>query len=134
MKSGLFLAVVAALAATTAQAQPTAVRPAAPGVVARPENLKAPQAPSTFALQQQLTDLQSQMGDLQGQVSSLQGQVKALGVQVSQFQQTAEDHYQLMRETEVATCKLLYLHHWAPNGAHPTPQQPYVPDQYCHSD
>ena len=79
----------------------------------------------------QIEGLSQQVQDLSGQVSALSSQLAAVNASITQGKQALDHDYRQLLTTEYGACTLLYLHHWAPAGAHPTPSNPYVPDDYC---
>ena len=84
-----------------AMAQPAVIRTSPQAVAARPVPLNPP---SNIELQATLAD----------------------------NRKVEDERWRRMRASLLATCKLLYQHHWAPDGvAHPTPSNPYIPDDYC---
>lgn len=121
-------AVLALVAASPADAQ--IFRPKA-GPVAPVQATPSLHQPSMIDLQMQIQALSQQVQDLSAQLTGVSSQLAAAKASVDDGKQKLDHDYRQLLTTEYATCTLLYQHHWAPNGAHPTASNPYVPDQYC---
>ena len=130
-KASLAAAAAVALIATAAQTQPLqAIRPRPPAAV-QPQTTPSLRQPSMIDLQMQIQALGQQVQDLSSQLSSVSAQLAAVNAEVVTGKQQLDHDYRQLLMTEYATCTLLYQHHWAPAGAHPTPGNPYIPDDYC---
>lgn len=111
-------------AAQLRQANPQAVRPAQPLTPALHQ-------PSNLELQTQIAQLTETVAQLSDRLAALNQHIASISSQFGTLNARERDHFRRTYATAYQTCKLLYLHHWAPNGAHPTPGNPYVPDDYC---
>jgi TolA-binding protein len=128
-KSLLAAAALAALAVgAPAGAQ---VRPSNPQGIQPVSTSPVLHQPSNLDLQLQLNQLSEAVSQLGGRLAALNQHIASLSGQLGTLNSRERDHFRKAYATAYQSCKLLYMHHWAPNGAHPTPGNPYVPDQYC---
>lgn len=125
------VAAVAVLAvAQPAVAQVRAVNPVQPAQPVTP----ALHQPSNLELQMQITALNETVAQLSERLAALNQHIASLSGQLGTLNARESQHFAKIYATSYQACKLLYQHHWAPNGANPTPGNPYVPDDYCRAD
>jgi len=111
-------------AAQVHQVNPQVVRPAQPLTPALHQ-------PSNLELQMQISQLNETIAQLSDRLAALNQHIASISNQLGTLNARELNHARRIYATAYETCRLLYLHHWAPNGAHPTPGNPYVPDTYC---
>jgi hypothetical protein len=87
--------------------------------------------PSNLELQMELNQLAEQVSLLSDRLAALNQHIASISGSIGTLNAREADHFAQEHATTYVTCKLLYQHHWAPNGATPTPGNPYVPDDYC---
>jgi hypothetical protein len=119
-----------ALLAVLCAAIPAAaqVRPVNPTLQAQPQLLHQP---TNLELQIRIDQLTEQVSQLSDRLAALNQHIASLSNDLGTLKARESDHFARAQATLYVTCKLLYQHHWAPNGATPTPGNPYVPDEYC---
>lgn len=112
-----------------AMAQPAVIRTSPQAVAARPVPLNPP---SNIELQLRINELNARIDSLSSDIAALAQSVNQLKATLADNRKVEDERWRRMRASLLATCKLLYQHHWAPDGvAHPTPSNPYIPDDYC---
>lgn len=116
------------LLASSAEAQIVRPKPPPAAPVQATPSLRQP---SMIDLQMQIQALSQQVQDLSSQLNAVTSQLTAINASVADGKQKLDHDYRQLLMTEYGTCTLLYQHHWAPAGAHPTPGNPYIPDDYC---
>lgn len=118
------LAVAGSVAAQVGTRSPSTIQRAQPAtpILHQPSNLELQL--KIEELNQTVAQLSDRLGALNQHIASISGQFGTLNTREIK-------HYAQVEATAYQTCKLLYQHHWAPNGANPTPGNPYVPDDYC---
>ncbi|GGD90233.1 hypothetical protein GCM10011515_07310 [Tsuneonella deserti] len=120
------LAMIAAAVSLPAHGQVRTITPP-PAVQAQPSLHQ----PSNLDLQLQFNQLTEQVSVLAERLAALNQHIASISGSIGTLNARESDHFAQEHATTYVTCKLLYQHHWAPNGANPTPGDPYVPDDYC---
>lgn len=87
--------------------------------------------PSNLELQSKIEELNQTVELLSDRLGALNQHIASISNQFGTLNAREQKHFAQEHATTYQTCKLLYQHHWAPNGANPTPGNPYVPDEYC---
>lgn len=120
------LAIVAAANPGSAQvgANPSTIQRAQPAVPMLHQ-------PSNLELQSQIEELNQTVALLSDRLGALNQHIASISNQFGTLNAREQKHFAQEHATTYQTCKLLYQHHWAPNGANPTPGNPYIPDDYC---